>query len=185
MVLIFAPAENMKYEDEAHTQITAIINGERISGIMDGSSEWKNIQAALDAGAEIAAYPVPAAEELGAQLITAIDALTEKRITGGFAWNSKTLSSSKAAQMNIENVDRLLEKGMASFPIPWSEKDGTGFTIDTQDDWNSLYQAKAVHVFMTEKQAGQALRDQVAELVETDDIDALNAWKDPRIETGE
>jgi len=176
MEITIPPATEIKVENEEGTQFSAVISGERWSGIGPHSRFFKSIQKALDDGATITPFPTKNREEVLAAVIAAIDAITGKRIIAGFTWNDKLLSSSEAAQANFLAIEQARNRGAVAFPIPWSTLAGEGFFIANEAEWLSLLTAKDTHIFYTEKLVGQELRTAVSDMT----LEQLNEWVDPR-----
>ena len=85
-------ATNIKAENKDATQYAATINGKNWCGITDGSRLWPSVQAAIDAGAEVAPYVEPEVSyadkrrqeypPIGDQLDAIIKELNYRRMNG-------------------------------------------------------------------------------------------------------
>jgi len=93
-------ATEIKVENEAGTQYSAVILGKRWSGITAGSRLFASIEKAIADGASITPYPTPTLDELKDKAIQERDAKTRKEIAQGFTYRGSMFSMSDAAQRN-------------------------------------------------------------------------------------
>ena len=50
------PATNIEWEDEEKTRCAGVVNGTRYSNITKDSNKWKNVQKAIEDGADVEPY---------------------------------------------------------------------------------------------------------------------------------